>query len=514
MAESRRSPTSSAGRRTPAPRPSSREERGPVAHADHRGRPGRAAAGAERAKIWEPRYVRRLLAADTVVGLGAGMIAFHARFGPEITSYNWLYLVLSAALPLAFVSALAANRAYERRFLFVGTEEYQRVLRAGLALVAAVALASYASDVRPSRGYLIVALPLATLASIGARFAMRRLLHRARVGGQFLRRVVAVGHPAAVADLTRQLRRERYHGLDVVGGCLPPGVNGGLEEVDLPVVGSFDAIDAAVAAAGADTVIVLSCPELNGRALRRLAWQLEDDDIDLILASALIDVAGERTTIRPVDGLPLLHVDHPRLAGAGRVVKAVFDRVGAAALICLFAPLLAAVAIAVKLDSPGPVIFRQVRVGKGGREFAMVKFRSMWHNADSLVAQLHASNETDGLLFKMRADPRVTRVGRWLRRYSVDELPQLFNVLRGQMSLVGPRPPLPREVAAYPDDLRRRLAVKPGMTGLWQVSGRSDLPWEEAVRLDLRYVENWTLTMDLAILLRTLSAVVRSSGAY
>ncbi|MFC7481319.1 sugar transferase [Luedemannella flava] len=473
-----------------------------------------AGAGPGRAKRWETRYARRLLVADTVVGLGAGVIAFHARFGAEVTEYNRVYLMLSAVLPLAFIAAMAANRAYERRFLFVGTEEYQRVLRAGLALTATVALTSYAFDVRLSRGYLVVALPLATVASIAVRFVQRRMLHHARLSGEYLRRVVAVGHPRAVADLTRQLRRERYHGLDVVGGCLPPGVPGGLEEVDLPLVGTFDAIHEGVAATGADTVIVLSCPELDGRALRRLAWQLEHDDVDLILASALIDVAGERTTIRPVDGLPLLHVDHPRLAGAGRVVKAIFDRVGAALLICSFAPLLALVAVAVKLGSPGPVIFRQVRVGKEGREFAMFKFRSMLHGADARLAELRPRNDSDGVLFKMRDDPRVTRVGRWLRRYSVDELPQLFNVLCGQMSLVGPRPPLPSEVAAYPDDLRRRLAVKPGMTGLWQVSGRSDLPWEEAVRLDLRYVENWTLTMDLAILLRTVSAVLRSSGAY
>jgi exopolysaccharide biosynthesis polyprenyl glycosylphosphotransferase len=513
VAESRRSPTPPAGWRTTAPRPRRTAPR-PGAVGDHGGPAGRDGARRIRAKSWEIRYVRRLLAADVVVGFGAGMIAFQARFGSAVTEYNWTYLILSAMLPFALIAALAANRAYERRFLFVGTEEYQRMLRAGLALTAAVALISYALDIRLSRGYLVVALPLATTASIATRFAMRRLLHRARAGGQFLRRVVAVGHPQAVADLTQQLRRERFHGLDVVGGCLPPGVCDGLAGVDLPVVGSFDAIDEAVAATGADTVIVLSCPELDGLALRRLAWQLEGDDVDLILASALIDVAGERTTIRPVDGLPLLHVDHPRLAGAGRVVKAVFDWLGAAVLICCFLPLLVLVAVAVKLDSPGPVIFRQVRVGKGGREFAMFKFRSMRHNADAYLAQLRARNDSDGVLFKMRDDPRVTRVGRWLRRYSVDELPQLFNVLRGQMSLVGPRPPLPSEVAVYPDDLRRRLAVKPGMTGLWQVSGRSDLPWEEAVRLDLRYVENWTLTMDLAILLRTVSAVLRSSGAY
>jgi exopolysaccharide biosynthesis polyprenyl glycosylphosphotransferase len=302
----------------------------------------------------------------------------------------------------------------------------------------------------------------------------------------------------------------------VVGACLPRETDGldRITGVDLPVYGCFDRIGEAVLAAGADTVIVLSCPELDGHALRRLAWRLERAEIDLIVASALVDVAGERTTIRPVDGLPMLHVEHPRLAGAGQVVKAACDLLGAAVLVAVGAPLLLAIAVAIKLDSPGPVLFRQVRVGRHGREFMMIKFRSMCPDATGRLAALRGRSDSDGPLFKMRRDPRVTRVGRWLRRFSLDELPQLFNVLRGHMSLVGPRPPLPEEVAVYPDDVRRRLAVKPGMTGLWQVSGRSDLPWEEAVRLDLRYVENWTLTLDLVILLRTLSAVTRSSGAY
>jgi exopolysaccharide biosynthesis polyprenyl glycosylphosphotransferase len=304
--------------------------------------------------------------------------------------------------------------------------------------------------------------------------------------------------------------------LEVVGGCVPYAEDGMtvVEGVDLPVYGTFDGIAEAVTAAGADTVIVLSCPELDGHSLRRLAWRLEDDDIDLIVASSLMDVGGNRTTIRPFDGLPMLHVDHPRLSGGRRVVKAAFDRVGAALLVLLLSPALLGIALAIRLDSPGPVLFRQVRVGRAGKPFTIFKFRSMSVDAERRLADLRPRNDNDGVLFKLRDDPRVTRVGKLLRRYSLDELPQLFNVLLGHMSLVGPRPPLPAEVAAYPDDMHRRLAVRPGMTGLWQVSGRSDLPWEEAVRLDLRYVENWSLSLDLVIMLRTVSAVTRSSGAY
>jgi len=461
---------------------------------------------------WEARYVRTLLMSDLLTGLIAGAVAFFGRFGTHVTFYNRNYLLLSAALPIFMVMSLALTRAYERRLLFVGTDEYQRVIRAGIALTASSAIAAYAFDFPLARGYMLIALPLATLSCVLARFLIRKRLHRRRVRGACLKRVIVVGHELAVIHITRQLRRERYHGLEVVGACLPPGHDGG--EVNLPVYGTFDDVARAVNMAGADTVIVLSCPELDGHALRRLAWQLERDDIDLIVASSLIDVAGDRTTIRPVDGLPMLHVDHPRLTGGRRFIKEAFDRISAASLIFLLSPVLIVVSLAIRLNSPGPVLFRQVRVGRHGREFVIYKFRTMYIDAEARLAELRHLNDYDGVLFKMRNDPRITRVGRWLRRFSLDELPQVFNVIRGQMSLVGPRPPLPEEVAAYPDDARRRLVVKPGMTGLWQVSGRSDLPWEEAVRLDLRYVENWSIPMDLAILLRTLTAVSRGSGAY
>jgi exopolysaccharide biosynthesis polyprenyl glycosylphosphotransferase len=448
-----------------------------------------------------------------------------------VTAYNRWYLLLSALLPVVLLLVLAISRAYERRFLFVGTDEYQRVFRGGVGLIAGAAVLSYALDLDLARSYVLVALPTAIAIAGVLRFALRKRLHCARARGESLRRVIVVGHELSVIGITRQLRRERYHGLEVVGACLPRDHDGiGLgactersegqkarpkaNDVDLPVYGTFDDIASAVDLADADTVVVLSCPELDGVALRRLAWRLERDEVDLVVASALIDVAGARTTIRPFDGLPMLHIEHPRLHGGVRLVKELFDRLGALALLVLFGPVLLGVALCVRVTSRGPVLFRQVRVGRDGREFRIFKFRSMYVDAEARLAELRHLNEHDGVLFKMRDDPRVTPVGRWLRRFSLDELPQLLNVAAGQMSLVGPRPPLPSEVAAYADDVRRRLAVKPGMTGLWQVSGRSDLPWEEAVRLDLRYVENWSLSLDLVILLRTMTAVVRSSGAY
>ncbi len=259
---------------------------------------------------------------------------------------------------------------------------------------------------------------------------------------------------------------------------------------------------------------MLACPEMNGIRLRELAWELEETGTDLCVAPALIDVAGPRTTIRPVAGLPLLQLDHPELAGGKQVIKAVFDRMAAGLALIVLAPLFVVIALAIRLDDQGPVFFKQTRVGRDGQTFKLFKFRTMVVDAEQRKLQLQALNEGAGVLFKMRRDPRVTKVGASLRRWSLDELPQLFNVLKGDMSLVGPRPALPDEVARYGDHMRRRLVVKPGITGLWQVSGRSGLSWEEAFRLDLRYVDNWSIMLDLQILWKTFSAVTGGSGAY
>ncbi|EST31673.1 hypothetical protein N566_20560, partial [Streptomycetaceae bacterium MP113-05] len=253
---------------------------------------------------------------------------------------------------------------------------------------------------------------------------------------------------------------------------------------------------------------------LTGDRLRRLSWSLQDAGLPLVVASGLTEVALRRVRLATVAGLNLLHVAPPVRRGPQLALKSVLDRVGAALGLLVLAPLIALVAAAVLLDSPGPVLYRQTRVGRGGRTFTMWKFRSMVTDAERLRPALAAADEQDGPMFKMRRDPRVTRTGRTLRRTSLDELPQLFNVLRGQMSLVGPRPPLPDEVAEYDAAALRRLGVKPGMTGPWQVGGRSDLSWDESLALDLRYADNWSLTTDLDVLARTFRAVVDGRGAY
>jgi exopolysaccharide biosynthesis polyprenyl glycosylphosphotransferase len=325
--------------------------------------------------------------------------------------------------------------------------------------------------------------------------------------------VVAVGHELAVADLVTELGRDGYHGLNVVGACVvQPGE---LDELaGVPVYGGLDDITAAVKAFGADTVAVTACPEMDGVRLRGLAWELEKTGTDLCVSPALLDVAGPRTTIRPTAGLTLLHVDHPQLSGFRLVLKGLFDRCAAGAALVMLAPLMTTLAAAVWLHDRGPALFTQVRVGKDGHAFRIYKFRTMVVDAEQRRAQLQTSNDSDGVLFKLRRDPRVTPVGARLRRWSIDELPQLFNVFLGHMSLVGPRPALPDEADKYAEHVRRRLVVKPGLTGLWQVSGRSDLSWEESVRLDLRYVENWSFALDLQIMWKTISVLVRGSGAY
>jgi exopolysaccharide biosynthesis polyprenyl glycosylphosphotransferase len=357
---------------------------------------------------------------------------------------------------------------------------------------------------------------MAAFLTLIQRYTQRQLLHRARGRGQKLQTTLLVGHRNAVAALDEQMDREAYHGYRVIGCCLPTNQFSPAADAfnGLPVLGGLDEVADVVARFEVDTVAVLPCPELDGPALRRLGWALEKTRAELLLAPAVTEIVGTRVRIRPVCGLPLMHMERPELTGIRRLSKDLFDRTAAAVGLFFLLPLLLGVALAVKATSPGPVFFRQERVGRDGHTFSMLKFRSMVAGADRMVDDLADESDGNGVLFKHKEDPRVTRVGRLLRRYSLDELPQLFNVLRGTMSLVGPRPPLPTEVERYGFDMHRRFLVKPGLTGLWQVSGRSDLSWDDSVRIDVRYVENWSLTFDFMILWKTVGAVLRGSGAY
>ena len=465
---------------------------------------------ARRLSTWTRDYLRQVALADLGCAVVGVFMAAQVRFGSNVTP---MYLALSLALPVLWIAALWLAGAYDVRFIGTGSDEYRKVLNAGVSLTAAVAIFSYTVNLELSRAYVVIALPSVTVFDLFARFAMRKRLHRRRMRGKCLHNVVAVGHELAVAALVTELGRDRYHGLTVVGACVVrPGECD--EVVGVPVYGGLDDITAAVKAFDADTVAVTTCPEMDGVRLRSLAWELEKTGTDLCVSPALLDVAGPRTTIRPTAGLTLLHVDHPQLAGFRLVLKGLFDRCAAAAALVMLAPVMAALAAIVWLHDRGPALFTQMRVGKDGHSFRMYKFRTMVVDAEKRRAELLPSNDSDGVLFKLRKDPRVTAVGAHLRRLSLDELPQLFNVFLGHMSLVGPRPALPDEAEKYAEHVRRRLVVKPGLTGLWQVNGRSDLSWEESVRLDLRYVENWSFALDLQILWKTISVMMRGSGAY
>lgn len=471
-----------------------------------------------RARAVVRSYLRALVVLDTAVLSLAVLVGYLAHFGIGPPGGAALpYVVVAPGLVLAWLVSLKAFRCYDDRVIGYGADEYRRVSVASLRLAGGVVIAGWVLDVGVPRGLLTTSFIVGVIGLEVARFAARKRLHRFRSRGRgWSRKVLVVGDTAHVLELVDTLRREPYAGYQVVGACIPDALLAPVPQQlgDVPVVGSFRGIPAAATAIGADTVAVTASGELTATRLRRLGWQLENTGLDLVVAPALTDVAGPRIHTRPVAGLPLIHVEAPEFRGIRKLVKGLVDRASALLALTLLLPLLVVIALTVLADSRGPVLFRQTRVGQGGQEFGVWKFRTMVVNADALLAELAAHNETDGLLFKLRDDPRVTRVGRLLRKWSLDELPQLVNVLLGQMSLVGPRPPLPSEVARYDGDVARRLLVKPGMTGLWQISGRSDLSWEDGVRLDLYYVENWSLAADLTILWKTFGAVLNRRGAY
>jgi exopolysaccharide biosynthesis polyprenyl glycosylphosphotransferase len=477
-------------------------------------RPGRErSALAKRSAVsWQSSYVWSATLVDALCALMAGALAAEVRFAsPHYRPIEYLAITLS--LPLVWIAAIALSGGYDSRFIGVGSDEFRKVFNAGITLTATVAIICYAVKFDLARGYIAIALPTATLVNLGARYKLRKRLHAKRRIGACVHRVVVIGHAESVAALVAELHRDSYHGLSVVGACLTE--NSDQQEIaDVPVFGGVDEAAYAVYELAADTVAVLACPELNGAKLRELAWTLEEWGTDVYVAPALLDVAGPRTTIRPIAGLPLLHVDHPELSGAKQVLKAIFDRTVATAALIALAPVFAAIALIIRAGDGGPVFFRQTRVGQNGQTFRVWKFRTMAVDAERQRALLATRNEGNGVLFKIRRDPRITKAGTWLRRYSLDELPQLLNVLLGDMSLVGPRPALPEETAKYGRHMLRRLAVKPGITGLWQVSGRSDLSVDDSVRLDVRYVENWSLLLDLQILWKTGWAVTSGAGAY
>lgn len=476
-----------------------------------RRRAGAAAAGHTR---WRRRYIVDLVALD-VLGAVAGMaVAWAVRSDPPSGLRGASYLAVSAVLILGWLLALQVTGAYELRQMGTGAAEYQRVLRAGLSLAGAVAIIAFLAGLDTARAFVAIVVPLGVLLQLVLRFAVRRRIYRRRRHGKWISAILAVGTSESVRHLVVATRRNPLAGLRVIGACVEDAEPGSEIAPGVPVLGDVRHAAAVAEQVRADVVAVAGMG-LGPRRIRELGWELEGSGRDMVMAPGLTDVAGPRLHISPVEGLPLMWVDQPQFSGVARVGKRLMDVVGSALLLLLASPALLLIGLLVRLTSRGPAMYRSTRMGVHGQLFTVFKFRSMYQGADLRRAELVAANEVQGgVLFKVRDDPRVTPVGRLLRKFSIDELPQLLNVLGGSMSLVGPRPPLPDEVEQYHSHVHRRLLVKPGMTGLWQVSGRSDLSWDEAVRLDLYYVENWSLALDVAIIVRTVWAVLRSRGAY
>ena len=468
---------------------------------------------------WKTGYRVALTLSDAAVIAGSLIFAQSLRFdvGPlHILRAPDLYTLLGVAIGILWLGCLSL-RSREVRHLGQGNVEYQRVAAATFVTFGIVAVVALLLKLDIARGYLLVALPVGLVALLVERLAWRSWLNARRQDGLCLIDAFVIGNHEDATRVTNQLVTHHHAGYRPIGVAYTDGTAGAATTtIGTTTLLTLGVADLPSRARETRTRAVIVAGELPGgrEQIQDLGWQLENSKTELILVTRLTDIAGPRITWRLVEGLPMVHVDLPQYTGLHHTMKRGIDLLLSSVGVLLLAPLLLVVALAVRLDSPGPVLFRQERIGVAGSRFTMFKFRSMVTDAEARLAELARTNEGAGLLFKMKDDPRITRVGRVLRRYSLDELPQLFNVLNGTMSLIGPRPPLPREVAAYEGRVNRRLLIKPGITGLWQVSGRSNLTWEESVKLDLYYVENWSVTTDFVILLKTVRAVLRRDGAY
>ncbi|HEY3337278.1 MAG TPA: sugar transferase [Propionicimonas sp.] len=454
-----------------------------------------------------------LFGADALIIAAALLVGVFARgFVPLDGGAVGLPAIATVAVGALWLTALMGFGTYQLRHLRAGTTEYKRVLMASFIVAGATAIVSYLAKAEFPRGLYVLSFGLGTIGLVASRFVRRKSMAAIHRQGALMTPIVVAGDSGHVDEIAKVLRRETWLGYKVVGAVTR--YRGETTPNGLPILGQVtDTVDV-IKNHDIATVIFAEGSFQSPADFRRMAWELEEHEIHMIVVPALTDISAQRLDVRPVAGLPLVDVARPQAIAAARWIKRTWDAAGAAVLLLLASPVMALVALAIKIEDGGPVLFRQTRVGLRGEVFQCLKFRSMVLDAEARLAELAAANEGSGPLFKMTQDPRITNVGRFIRRFSLDELPQLWNALRGDMSLVGPRPALPSEVAQYDSDTRRRLDVRPGLTGLWQVSGRSNLSWDDTVRLDLYYVDNWSLIQDVQILFRTARAIVGSSGAY
>ncbi|WP_374026092.1 sugar transferase [Mycobacterium sp. HNNTM2301] len=480
-------------------------------------------AAEKTARRWQRQYSSRLRITDSMIVCASVFFAQFVRFGesPSTSGYPGQLMTLFSLLFAAlWLSSIAVFRTRSPRIIGAGIDEYRRLTSASFWTFGIIAMVTLLAKIELARGYLAVALPVGTVGLLASRAMWRHRIGAMRARGKFQTTVLAIGDRRGVSHLAHELTRNPRDGYVVVGLGIPGyGSSRGktltVHGREIPILGDETQALAAIGRCGVDTVAVTGSERFGVQGIRKLMWQLETMDVDLVVAPGLMDVAAARLALRPVAGFSLLHVEKPQYQEAKCFQKRAFDICFSLAALIATSPLLIAAAIAIKLTSKGPVFYGSERIGLDGKPFKMLKFRTMVDGADKQIDHLMAINEgAGGMLFKIRDDPRVTPVGKILRRFSIDELPQFINVLKQEISVVGPRPPLRREVAKYDGEVKRRMLIKPGVTGLWQVSGRSDLSWEESVRLDLSYVDNWSMAGDLVIIAKTLKAVLASEGAY
>lgn len=456
---------------------------------------------------------------DMVVLCAATLLATAGRsqLDPVLPVYGDVEGTVSqvaAYILVAWLLALTALGAYSTDKFGAGVDEYKIVAQASVVAAAATGIVCFLSRYPLPRGFYLLLFAIAIPLLILERWGLRRVLYRLRQRGHLCRRVLVAGTRSHIEEIAAVLNRESWLGYEVVGCLTPSGIDNPVTPGSVPALGRVGQVRDIAVAHKADIVFLAGGASESAAEVRQIVWDLERSGVEIIVAPSLTDVARERVQVRPVAGLPLVHLAEPRTVAASRISKRVFDAAGSSLGLLLILPFLLVIALWIKMYDGGPVFYKQRRVGRDGRVFDCLKFRSMVVNADELLDELRARNDFDDVLFKLKDDPRITAPGRFLRRFSVDEMPQLLNVVRGDMSLVGPRPPLEAETLRYTPEMMRRLRVRPGMTGLWQISGRSDLTWSETVRLDLYYVDNWSMLQDLVILARTVTVVLTGRGAY
>lgn len=474
-----------------------------------------AAASEQSAPSWYVKYRRLLLVGDAAALSVAVFATFALLFtagqpvaGAQFVTYGWLAPVLM----VVWVFSLGAVDTRSLQIVGTGLDEYRRVIMASLGLFGGLAIMSYMLDSAVSRALFVTTLPLGIGLLILERWLLRKLLHRLRRRGRAMTQTLVVGNSDAVADVVRQMQRDVAAGYRAVAMHLTDGRN--KTAATGLAIRSFDAEGFEEALERGTYGAVILTEGLDREQTRQIAWRLENRPVQMMFVPRLVDVSGPRLQIRETEGLSFVHVDLPRFSGAKTAMKRAFDIVFSAVALVALLPVFLVIAILIKQDDGGPVFFRQQRVGRYGEPFTIHKFRTMCIDAEERIDALIAANGGAALLFKLEDDPRITPIGKFLRKYSLDELPQFWSVLRGGMSVVGPRPQVSREVAEYSDIHHRRLLIKPGITGLWQVNGRSELSMDDSIRLDLRYVENWSLIGDITIVLKTVGVILRPNGAY